>query len=200
LFHFDIFVLTTLVQIAIFKSEDIEMAIKKTKITDPYQKALVGLSQQKLQQMRDEHFAEIQRLEKEMKQIDEIKDSDTISALIDPVVGHWIKIPGHSWYEEDEKNRSPKSVEYRIAHVVGGERWLGGDEFELVLDRLISVFKNPYYTALNVDFGTGEELTRHKVKHLSKVTVIPDDKIISVISKIEAQVTRKFTWLIKKVK
>ena len=176
------------------------MAIKKVKVTDPYQMSLLDLSQEKLQQMRDEHFAEIQRLEQEMKSIDEIKDSNKIRDLLEPVVGHWIKIPGHSWYEEDEKNRSPKSVEYRIAHVVGAERWNGGDEFELVLDRLISVFKNQDYSALNVDFGTGEELTRHKVRHMSNVTVIPDDKIVSVISKIEAQVTRKFTWLIKKVK
>lgn len=174
------------------------MPIKKVKVTDPYQQSLLDLPQEKLQQMRDEHFAEIQRLEQEMRSIDEIKDSNKIRDLLEPVVGHWIKIPGHSWYEEDEINRSPKSVEYRIAHVVGAERWLGGDEFELVLDRLISVWKNPDYSSLNVDFGTGEELTRHKVKHLSSATVIPEDKIELTINKIELEVINKFTWVIKK--
>jgi hypothetical protein len=174
------------------------MPIKEVKVTDPYQKSLLDLPQERLQQMRDEHFAEIKRLEQEMHSIDEIKDSNKIRDLLEPVVGHWIKIPGHSWYEEDEPNRSPKSVEYRIAHVVGAERWLGGDEFELVLDRLISVWKNPDYSALNVDFGTGEELTRHKVKHLSNVTVIPEDKIELTINKIELEVINKFTWVIRK--
>jgi len=174
------------------------MPITKIKVTDPYQKSLLGLPQEKLQQMRDEHFAEIQRLEQEMKSIDEIKDSDKIGALLDPVVGHWIKIPGHSWYEEDEKNRSPESVEYRIAHVVGAEGWRGGDEFELILDCLISVFKNRDYSALNVDFGTGEELTRHKVKHLSTATVIPDNKIERVINRIKSEAMYKFKWVLGK--
>lgn len=174
------------------------MPIKKVKVTDPYQKSLLDLSQERLQKMRDEHYAEIQRLEQELHSIDEIKDSNKIRDLLEPVVGHWIKIPGHSWYEEDEQNRSSESVEYRIAHVVGAERWLGGDEFELVLDRLISVWKNPDYSALNVDFGTGEELKRHKVKHLSNVTVIPEDKIELTINKIELEVINKFTWVIRK--
>lgn len=174
------------------------MPIKEVKVTDPYQKSLLDLPQERLQQMRDEHFAEIKRLEQEMHSIDEIKDSNKIRDLLEPVVGHWIKIPGHSWYEEDEQNRSSESVEYRIAHVVGAERWLGGDEFELVLDRLISVFKNKDYSALNVDFGTGEELARHKVRHLSNVTVIPEDKIELTINKIELEVINKFTWVIRK--
>ena len=174
------------------------MPIKEVKVTDPYQKSLLDLPQERLQQMRDEHFAEIKRLEQEMHSIDEIKDSNKIRDLLEPVVGHWIKIPGHSWYEEDEENRSSESVEYRIAHVVGAERWLGGDEFELVLDRLISVFKNKDYSALNVDFGTGEELARHKVRHLSNVTVIPEDKIELTINKIELEVINKFTWVIRK--
>lgn len=174
------------------------MPITKIKVTDPYQKSLLGLPQERLQQMRDEHFAEIQRLEQEMKSIDEIKDSDKISALLDPVVGHWIKIPGHSWYEEEEKNRLPKSVEYRIAHVVGAESWRGGDEFELILDRLISVFKNTDYSALNVDFGTGQELTRHRVRHLSTATVIPDNKIECVIKRLEREVMNKFKWVLGK--
>lgn len=174
------------------------MPIKEVKVTDPYQKSLLDLPQERLQKMRDEHYAEIQRLEQELHSIDEIKDSNKIRDLLEPVVGHWIKIPGHSWYEEDEQNSSSKSVEYRIAHVVGAERWLGGDEFELVLDRLISVFKNKDYSALNVDFGTGEELKRHKVKHLSNVTVIPEDKIELTINKIELEVINKFTWVIRK--
>ena len=136
--------------------------------------------------------------QRRLHSIDEIKDSNKIRDLLEPVVGHWIKIPGHSWYEEDEENRSSESVEYRIAHVVGAERWLGGDEFELVLDRLISVFKNKDYSALNVDFGTGEELARHKVRHLSNVTVIPEDKIELTINKIELEVINKFTWVIRK--
>ena len=176
------------------------MAIKYRKITDPYQKQLTEYSQEKLQQMRDEHYSEIQRLEKEMKQIDEIKDGNTLSKLLDPVIGHWIKIPGRSWFDEDDRDKPKNSVEYRIGHVVRAEEWEGGDQFILVFDRLISVWKNRDYSDLNIDFAAGEELKCHRVKHLGTAKVIPDDKIVGIISKIQAQVTRRFTWFIKKVK